>query len=866
MSRWLGIFSLLLMEAIIISFLYSNHEQKENQVLDKTLNSLQMSFDAALKERDTIMRLALQGVILHDDVLTLLSQGISAQDVREQVQLRNRLYQKLLPTYQYLITENILQLQFHTKEGMSYLRFDQPEKFGDLLSFTRPSIEKIMQSDKVVKGFEVGDVEGGFHFIYPLFLASSRIGSVEINSSFYGLRKSMLQLAPNYGYVLLTHQNTVKKMTENQQLNYKPSLFNSDYLIEISEESSLNSASLSASLSVLSQQLKQKPKLQLAMRNHQPIATCIWAESHWYTVALMPIEDVQGKQAGYLLSTAVSSELQDIKKELWISICISVLLTLILGIFLWRAQRESQFRDEQQRQMTIISDTMADGLYVTDENGVITFFNSATATLLGYEGYELEGSMPRALFYIDRQGHRGIDPRDCPICQVLRTGKSFRGEWKFIRHDDSIFDVEVASQPIFQAHKLVGAVTVFRDVSERNEVKKEMVAAKELAEQASATKSAFLANMSHEIRTPMNGVLGMTAMLQETPLSDIQKDYVQTIRSSGDALLTVIDDILDYSKIEAGMMTIESSPFDIRALFKDVQRLMQFRANQKNLLLSLRVTDAVPQIVLGDSVRVRQILLNLIGNAIKFTDQGSVEVLALLTHHEGDLFTIRIEVSDTGIGIAEDKIGRLFKSFSQVDDSTTRRFGGTGLGLSISKRLAELMKGEMGASSAEGQGSVFWFTLLVQAAEEQPVTLTRATETVQNLPPATILLVEDNLVNQKVAAAMLGKLGYKPTIANNGKEALALMQEQDYDLIFMDCQMPVMDGFEATRAIRAGIAGGNNTQLTVIALTANAMKEDKDACYAAGMSDYLAKPLQMPLLIAMLKKHLVEVSALTSKL
>jgi PAS domain S-box-containing protein len=536
-----------------------------------------------------------------------------------------------------------------------------------------------------------------------------------------------------------------------------------------------------------------------------------------------------------------------------------------LGIFLWRAQRESQFRDEQQRRMTIISDTMADGLYVTDENGVITFFNSATATLLGYEGYELEGSMPRALFYIDRQGHRGIDPRDCPICQVLRTGKSFRGEWKFIRHDDSIFDVEVASQPIFQAHKLVGAVTVFRDVSERNEVKKEMVAAKELAEQASATKSAFLANMSHEIRTPMNGVLGMTAMLQETPLSDIQKDYVQTIRSSGDALLTVIDDILDYSKIEAGMMTIESSPFDIRALFKDVQRLMQFRANQKNLLLSLRVTDAVPQILLGDSVRVRQILLNLIGNAIKFTDQGSVEVLALLTHHEGDLFTIRIEVSDTGIGIAEDKIGRLFKSFSQVDDSTTRRFGGTGLGLSISKRLAELMKGEMGASSTEGQGSVFWFTLLVQAAEGQPVTLTRATETVQNLPPATILLVEDNLVNQKVAAAMLGKLGYKPTIANNGKEALALMQEQDYGLIFMDCQMPVMDGFEATRAIRAGIAGGN-TQLTVIALTANAMKEDKDACYAAGMSDYLAKPLQMPLLIAMLKKHLVEVPALTSKL
>jgi CheY-like chemotaxis protein len=287
---------------------------------------------------------------------------------------------------------------------------------------------------------------------------------------------------------------------------------------------------------------------------------------------------------------------------------------------------------------------------------------------------------------------------------------------------------------------------------------------------------------------------------------------------------------------------------------------MQFRADQKGLLLSLRVTEAVPTLVLGDSVRVRQILLNLIGNAIKFTDQGCVEVLALLTHHEGDRFTIRIEVSDTGIGIAEDKISRLFKSFSQVDDSTTRRFGGTGLGLSISKRLAELMQGEMGASSVEGKGSVFWFTLLAREAVAARPAVATSAEAAQSLPVARILLVEDNLVNQKVAKAMLGKLGYQPDIANNGKEALALMLEHDYDLVFMDCQMPVMDGFEATRAIRAGM-GGRRTGITVVALTANAMKEDQDACYAAGMTDYLSKPVQMPLLIEMLKKHLAVAQA-----
>jgi CheY-like chemotaxis protein len=398
---------------------------------------------------------------------------------------------------------------------------------------------------------------------------------------------------------------------------------------------------------------------------------------------------------------------------------------------------------------------------------------------------------------------------------------------------------------------------VFRDVTSRNAIQTEIIAARELAEQASASKSAFLANMSHEIRTPMNGVLGMTALLQETPLNEEQKDYVQTIRSSGDALLTVIDDILDYSKIEAGMMTIESAPLDIRALFKDIQRLMHWRVEQKGLRLSLRITDAVPHIVLGDSVRVRQVLLNLIGNAIKFTDQGGIEVVALLPYHSGDSFKIRVEVKDTGIGIAEDKINRLFKSFSQVDDSTTRRFGGTGLGLSISKRLAELMHGEIGATSIEGKGSVFWFSFMVRAAGNETLKETETlSSSIQELPPARLLLVEDNLVNQKVAMAMLSKLGYKPDIANNGKEALELLREHDYDLVFMDCQMPVMDGFDTTRAIRAGF-GGRNAQITVVALTANAMKEDQDACYASGMTDYLSKPLQMPALVAILKKHLV---------
>jgi PAS domain S-box-containing protein len=861
MSRWLGVLLLLVMELTLIVFLDTNHEQKEAQVMSRAIESLQMSYNAALQVRDTAMRLSVQNVVLRQDVLTTFSEGVLASDVEHQAEMRAKLYRMLSPTYQQLVAENVLQFQFHTADGHSYLRFHQPDKFGDDLTAYRPSIVREIQTGKPVKGFEFSLFAGGFRFIYPILSAGSYLGSVEVNVSFNALRESMMALNSDAEYAFLIRRNAIRSMSANQRSMYEPSALSDEYVVDDPQSTQLGSPPpLSSAFVALESSVRKQKKVQVAMSANQPIVAYAQENGSWYTVALLPIVTIEGAQLGYIASVALSPEISALEQDFWRGVLVSSVFAIALGIVLWRAQREAALRREQQRRMQTISDTMADGLYVTDSSGVITFVNAATCRLLGYDSDELEGRLARELFYLNEQGGRGIEATQCPLCRVLRNEQPFYGELSFISQDDRAFDVEVASQPIMQAGKMVGAVTVFRDVSARNAAQKEVIAARESAEQANAAKSAFLANMSHEIRTPMNGVLGMTALLQETPLNDEQADYVQTIRSSGDALLTVIDDILDYSKIEAGMMSIESAPLDLRALFKDVQRLMQFRADQKGLLLSLRVTEAVPTLVLGDSVRVRQILLNLIGNAIKFTDQGCVEVLALLTHHEGDRFTIRIEVSDTGIGIAEDKIDRLFKSFSQVDDSTTRRFGGTGLGLSISKRLAELMQGEIGASSVEGKGSVFWFTLLAREAVAARPAVATSAEAAQSLPVARILLVEDNLVNQKVAKAMLGKLGYQPDIANNGKEALALMLEHDYDLVFMDCQMPVMDGFEATRAIRAGM-GGRRTGITVVALTANAMKEDQDACYAAGMTDYLSKPVQMPLLIEMLKKHLAVAQA-----
>ncbi|HTV22799.1 MAG TPA: PAS domain S-box protein [Polyangiaceae bacterium] len=497
-------------------------------------------------------------------------------------------------------------------------------------------------------------------------------------------------------------------------------------------------------------------------------------------------------------------------------------------------------RDLAVRRLANIVERTTDAVLATDAEGKIRTWNSGAELLWGWSAAEIIGQ-PLAVLCAPE-----LLEEQAAIFERMRDGRHVAPYDTFgIAKNRRRLPLSVSvTATRDDAGQFEGISAVVRDVTRHLELQDALQHAKSVAETASQLKSAFLANMSHEVRTPLNGVVGIVDLLRTTTLTPEQQGYVETLLEAARALRVIVDDVLDFSKIEAGRIELETVEFDVSALVRSVVEMFRGAAEDNESELRLVLPARVPLRVMGDPNRLRQVLSNLVGNAVKFTKSGGIDVRVEANDGTGTKLDISVEVEDTGVGIGAEAQALIFQPFAQADGSITRRFGGTGLGLSICRKLVDLMGGRIGFSSQLGVGSTFWLELSLERARSSGPRR-------RTLPPPTpsradlrwrVLVAEDNVINQKVVSAMLRGLGYHVDIAQHGREALERWQDGTYDLILMDCQMPVMSGFEAAEAIRKRELGGQ-TRIPIIAMTAQAYAQDRARCIEAGMDMHLAKPL-----------------------
>ncbi len=547
-------------------------------------------------------------------------------------------------------------------------------------------------------------------------------------------------------------------------------------------------------------------------------------------VSVTALRDAHGIIIGYLLIGTDNTARQQVEAE--------------------RKKLDQRLRDQQFYTRSLI-ESNTDAIVTTDPFGIITDVNKQMEGLTGCTRDELIGAPFKTFFTDPERAEAGIHRvlSEKKIADYELTARARDGKTTVVSYNaNTFYDRDRTLQGVFAAA---------RDVTERKRFELELKHAKAAAESASRTKSEFLASMSHEIRTPMNAIMGIADLLAKTELSLEQDKYVQIFRRAGDNLLNLINDILDLSKVEASQLELEQTGFSLKDLLEKVTEMVEGRAREKSLALVCEVAPKVPVSLLGDPTRLRQVLLNLIGNAIKFTEEGEVSLRVTRELDSNVPTALRFTISDTGVGIPAEKLGRIFERFTQADSSTTRRFGGSGLGLTISKRLVELMGGSISCESTVEKGSVFSFVVPFEmwAGAEARVEVSSGTGSDRPLPALRILLVEDSTDNATITLAYLQDTPYRLEIADTGAVACEMFKAGHYDLVLMDRQMPVMDGLTATRKIREWERANGGAPTPIVALTASALKGDREKCLAAGCTGFLTKPIKQEVLLRAIKEY-----------
>jgi PAS domain S-box-containing protein len=1073
-------------------------------------------------------RLAMEGYFYNSlnkpQVLEIFAQGVNSQG-RERDLARGALYSLLYSSYETMKRRNLLQLQFHLADGTSFLRFHQPERYGDSLFEARPGVRICNTEKRIVQGLENGKNRSGFRYIFPLFYQGRHLGSVEVGVTMKSIIDSLKMIDPQREYTFVLNRKSVETIlfTEQKWL-YSPAEIHDEYLSEDANAVLPDSPSaLSATATALNRLLKRRTDVQKAMHAGDALTVAQKISGTFFTISLLPMRDVADQNSGYLITYTPDPAIAKYRQEHFLLLGYSfggLCLIFSLG---WRLRLRKLALDRERRNLKVMNNALAEGVYVLDFQGLISWVNPAACQLLGYTEAELMGQVAHDLFHREQQG-TVIPINQCPFLRMIQAGHAYNGEEHFLARNGRMLIVEVASRPIFQDDAVIGSVTAFHDITERKETEaalrrseesgrklwtaveqspasvvitdskgiieyvnskfvqqsgysfeeavgqnprilksglmeeavyrglwetisagrewkgellnkrkdgglykeavsispirnpegdithfiaikeditdrmrmeedlreKEMIQrtlmeslpvglvivdgetriiesanpfaahlfgaepeliagnrchhylcpadecscpisdlgqsvdnsdrimiradgtripvlktvkvisiqgrtkllecfvdirdrkkaenalleanqrlesaidrAKTLARNADAAnraKSEFLANMSHEIRTPMNAVLGMMHLALCTELTAQQRDYIEKAERSAKALLDILNEILDLSKVEAGRIELEKVAFNLPEVLDHLITVISQRIEGKNIEFAVRADSDVPERLIGDPLRLGQVLINLAGNAAKFTENGKIRVTVQRERRMREKqVVLRFEVRDTGVGIHPEQIEQLFNPFTQADASTTRRYGGTGLGLPISRRLIQLMGGDIHVESAPGKGSLFTFSALFDVAQDmlpKPVPENAQDFSRLRFSGSRVLLVEDDEINRQVAQAILEKSGIDVAVARNGREAVALAITGRFDLVLMDIQMPEMDGVEATRRIREH-AGFRS--LPIIAITASATNDERDLSIAAGMDDHVAKPIDLNRLFTILSRWLTSV-------